>query len=94
MIRDCRRFEAAIPVDDTIARIIRALEPEKMTQCFINRINAMRRHQGHQLIAIDGRTFRHSYNTGSLAGRPVSLPAKRPKQAHRTTTDGPPSEIR
>ncbi len=62
-LRQFRRFEQGIPVDDTIARIIRALEPEKMAQCFINWVNAIRRQQGHQLIAIDGKTLRHSYNT-------------------------------
>jgi hypothetical protein len=57
--RRFRRFGAGIPVDDTIARIIRALEPEKMTQCFISWVNALRRQQGHQQIAIDGKTLRH-----------------------------------
>ena len=61
-LRKFRRFEQGIPVDDTIARIIRALEPERMAQCFINWVNAIRRQQGHQLIAIDGKTLRHSYN--------------------------------
>ena len=62
-LRKFRRFEQGIPVDDTIARIVRALEPEKMAQCFINWINAVRHQQGHQLITIDGKTLRHSYNT-------------------------------
>jgi len=61
-LRTFRRFEAGIPVDDTIARVIRALEPEKMAQCFINWVNAMRPQQGHQLIAIDGKTLRHSFD--------------------------------
>ena len=61
-LRKFRRFEQGIPVDDTIARIIRALDPESMAQCFINWVNALRRQQGHQLIAIDGKTLRHSYN--------------------------------
>lgn len=64
-LRKFPRFEAGIPVDDTIARIIRALEPEKMTQCFVNWVNAMRRHQGHQLVAIDGKTLRRSYDSES-----------------------------
>lgn len=63
MLRKFRRFEVGIPVDDTIARIIRALEPEKMAQCFVNWVNAMRRHQGHQLVAIDGKTLGHSNDT-------------------------------
>jgi hypothetical protein len=40
-LRRFRRFEAGIPADGTIARIIRTLEPEKLTQCFMNWVNAM-----------------------------------------------------
>lgn len=60
-LRRFRRFENGIPVDDTIARTIRALDPQKMTECFIGWVNSLRRRQGHQLIAIDGKTLRHSY---------------------------------
>ena len=62
-LRRFRRLEQGIPVDDTISRIIRALDPERMAQCFINWVNAIRRQQGHQIIAIDGKTLRHSYHT-------------------------------
>ncbi len=61
-LRQFRPFTAGIPVDDTIARIIRALDTEKLVQCFIGWVNALRRQQGHQLIAIDGKTLRHSFN--------------------------------
>ena len=48
-------------MDDTIARIIGALDPHKMTACFISWVNEIRSQAGqHQFIAIDGKTFRHS----------------------------------
>jgi len=60
-LRKFRAFENGIPVDDTIARLIRAIEPTKMTECFISWVNEMRRHKGHEFIAIDGKTLRHSF---------------------------------
>lgn len=59
-LRKFRRFDNGIPVDDTIARVIRAIDPAKMTECFIGWVNEVRRQTGHQFIAIDGKTFRHS----------------------------------
>jgi predicted transposase YbfD/YdcC len=59
-LRTFRGFDNGIPVDDTIARIIRALDPQKMTECFIGWVNEVRSEAGHQFIAIDGKTFRHS----------------------------------
>lgn len=35
-LRQYRKFENGIPVDDTIARIIRAIEPTQFNQAFIN----------------------------------------------------------
>ncbi|EBX2067715.1 ISAs1 family transposase [Salmonella enterica subsp. enterica serovar Java] len=43
------------------ARLIRAIEPEKMNQMFIDRVNEIHQAQGHEQIAIDGKTLRHSY---------------------------------
>lgn len=61
-LRRFRPFDAGIPVDDTIARVIRALEPAKMMECFVNWVNEKRGAQGSRLIAIDGKTFRHAYS--------------------------------
>lgn len=61
-MRKYRAFENGIPVDDTIARIIRALEPERLSECFIAWVNSLRAQQGHELIAIDGKTLRHSHD--------------------------------
>ncbi|ECV7111180.1 ISAs1 family transposase, partial [Salmonella enterica subsp. enterica serovar Florida] len=60
-LRQYRAYQHGIPVDDTIARLIRAIEPEKMNQAFIDWVNEVRQEQGHEQIAIDGKTLRHSY---------------------------------
>lgn len=60
-LKQFRDFENGIPVDDTIARTIRALEPTQMTECFISWVNELRGENGHEFIAIDGKTLRHSY---------------------------------
>lgn len=62
-LRQYRQYENGIPVDDTIARIIRMIEPERMNLAFISWVNEVRGSQGHEQIAIDGKTLRHSYQT-------------------------------
>ena len=61
-LRQFRGFENGIPVDDTIARVISALEPEAMMSCFVDWVNELRREQGADCIAIDGKTFRRSHD--------------------------------
>lgn len=61
-LRKFRKFEAGIPVDDTIARIISALEPSALLSCFMSWVNEVREQQGQSIIAFDGKTLRHSFN--------------------------------
>ena len=63
-LRQYREFKNGIPVDDTIARIISALVPEEFTKCFIDWVNELRRFEGKEQIAIDGKTLRHSFTDG------------------------------
>lgn len=57
-----RPFKNGIPVDDTIARIVRVIEPEQFNQAFVNWVNEVRRDNGKEQIAIDGKTLRHSFD--------------------------------
>ena len=57
-----RKFENGIPVDDTIARIIRVIRPKQLNQAFLNWVNDIRIETGKPQIAIDGKTLRHSYD--------------------------------
>ncbi len=61
-LRQHRVFKNGIPVDDTIARIVRAIVPEQFNQAFINWVNEVRRDNGKEQIAIDGKTLRHSFD--------------------------------
>lgn len=61
-LRQYRAFENGIPVDDTIARIVRVVCPKELNQAFLNWVNEIRVETGKPQIAIDGKTLRHSYD--------------------------------
>ncbi len=50
-----------IPSHDTIERLVARLRPEQVQQCFLNWVQAVFEISGRQLIAIDGKTLRGSY---------------------------------
>jgi len=60
-LRKFRPFTHGIPVDDTIARVMGALEPEPFIRCFISWVNEIRGDKGNDQIAIDGKTLRRSF---------------------------------
>lgn len=51
-----------VPVDDTIARIISNIKPTQFQQCFINWMESAHQLSEGELVAIDGKTLRSSYN--------------------------------
>ena len=51
-----------IPVDDTIARIVSSLCPETLQGCFIKWMAAVETATDGRIVAIDGKTLRHSYD--------------------------------
>ena len=55
-LRHYRPFANGIPVDDTIARVVRALDPVQFNRAFLNWVNEVRREQGQAQIALDGKT--------------------------------------
>lgn len=57
-----------IPSHDTIARLFAALNPEAFQQCFLNWIKAIAQLMEGEVIAIDGKTLRHSYDKGKNKG--------------------------
>jgi len=63
-LRQYREFEHGIPADDTIARIISRLNPDKLIECFIDWANAVRIQNGKDILSIDGKTLRRSFQTG------------------------------
>jgi predicted transposase YbfD/YdcC len=57
-----------IPSHDTIERLFARLRPEQFQQCFLNWIQAAFEISGGQLIAVDGKTLRASYERGGRKG--------------------------
>lgn len=57
-----------IPSHDTFSRVFARLEPEPLQQCFLNWIGAVSELCSGQIIAIDGKSLRHSYDTGGNRG--------------------------
>lgn len=51
-----------VPVDDTLARIISRINPEQLQSCFIAWMKAIETETNGKVIAIDGKTLRHSFD--------------------------------
>jgi predicted transposase YbfD/YdcC len=52
------------PSDDTFRRIFTALDPKGFVECFIAHVSSLRPDLAGDLIAIDGKTVRHSFKDG------------------------------
>ena len=53
-----------IPSHDTIARVFSLLKPEQFQKCFLNWIQSISCFNPEEVIAVDGKTLRHSYDRG------------------------------
>lgn len=58
-------YENGIPVDDTIARVMRKLNTKQFEDCFISWMKGVAKATDGDVIAIDGKTLRRSYDTAS-----------------------------
>ena len=54
-----------IPSHDTIGDLFARLGPKQLQRCFLDWVNALFDFSGGEIIAIDGKTLRHSYDTAS-----------------------------
>ena len=54
-----------IPSHDTFARVFARLEPEQLQQCFLKWMRSISQLTSGEIISIDGKTLRHSYDTSS-----------------------------
>jgi predicted transposase YbfD/YdcC len=61
-------FHYGIPVHDTIARIISAIEPTQFQDCFINWMKDAKINTQGEIIAVNGKTVRLSYDNKSKQG--------------------------
>lgn len=55
-------LKKGVPVDDTIARIISRISPEQLHGCFIEWMKSLAQETKGKVIAIDGKTLRHSFD--------------------------------
>ena len=56
-----------IPSHDTFGRVFSRLDPHAFQRCFLRWVEAVQTATGGKLVAIDGKTLRHSFDTA--AGR-------------------------
>jgi len=54
-----------IPSHDTIARVFAKLETEQLQQCFLKWVQSISQVTFGEIVAIDGKTLRHSYDKSS-----------------------------
>lgn len=61
-LRKWLRLPSGTPSDDTFRRIFTALDPEGFSECFIEFSASLCRRLGQELVAIDSKTLRGSFN--------------------------------
>lgn len=61
-------FKNGIPVHDTIARVVSCINPKKFHECFINWMRDCHTTDDNDIIAIDGKTLRRSYDKSRRRG--------------------------
>lgn len=57
-----------IPSHDTFNRVFSRLDPEAFTACFLRWVEALREPTQGEIIALDGKTLRHSFDTAGGRG--------------------------
>ena len=57
-----------IPCDGTFRRVFSRLDPEEFTQCFISWTNALCALSEGEVVSIDGKTLRHSFDRAASKG--------------------------
>ena len=55
-------FVSGVPIDDTFARVISAIDPKWFRHCFLKWMKSIHQITAGQLVAIDGKTLRSSYS--------------------------------
>ncbi len=58
-------YEKGIPVDDTIARVMRKLDTKAFQSCFVNWMQSVVQATDGDVVAIDGKTLRRSHDSAS-----------------------------
>lgn len=56
-------FNRGTPSEDTLSEVFSKLNPRVFQECFAQWTQSLRKHVSQQMIAIDGKTSRHSFDT-------------------------------
>lgn len=64
-LRQFLPFENGVPVDDTLARVMRKLDTKQFANCFTAWMKSISKQTKGDVIAIDGKTLRRSYDASS-----------------------------
>ncbi|MEW5856307.1 MAG: ISAs1 family transposase [Cyanobacteriota bacterium] len=57
-----------IPSHDTFSRVFARINPQQFQECFLNWIRSISQMTQGEVVAIDGKTLRHSYDKGADLG--------------------------
>ena len=63
---------SGIPSDDTFRRVFSRLDPDAFAACFRRFVETLREVTGGEVIALDGKTLRHSFDT-AVEQKPLPL---------------------
>lgn len=63
-LRKFLKLPNGIPSDDTFRRVFSCINPKQFNACFIEFVRNFHGELGEQLIAIDGKALRHSFDGG------------------------------
>lgn len=67
-LRQFLLLPSGIPSHDTFARVFARLDPQQLQQCFLNWVSAISMLTHGEVVAIDGKQLRHSYDKGASKG--------------------------
>lgn len=67
-LRERLELPNGIPSHDTFNRVFSRLDPEAFTACFLRWLEALREPTEGQVIALDGKTLRHSFDRAGGRG--------------------------
>jgi predicted transposase YbfD/YdcC len=62
------RLPNGIPSHDTIARVFALLEPNQLQRCFVSWVKSIGELSSGEVVSLDGKRVRHSYDKGSGKG--------------------------
>jgi predicted transposase YbfD/YdcC len=61
-LRERLALPHGIPSHDTFGRVFARLDPQAFARCFLAWVGALRQALGEEVVALDGKTLRHSYD--------------------------------